>query len=102
VALFQLPDAINGVEQGVFRGSGRQALSAKLNFVAYYIIGIPVGYFLALPLGMGVEGLWIGMSAGLFAISTLNSMVIWRSNWAALSADARKRLSVTTSSKQMP
>lgn len=26
--------------QGIFRGSGRQALAAKLNFAAYYIIGV--------------------------------------------------------------
>mmetsp|Transcript_15516 Transcript_15516/g.31418 ORF Transcript_15516/g.31418 Transcript_15516/m.31418 type:complete len:612 (-) Transcript_15516:28-1863(-) len=102
VALFQLPDAINGVEQGVFRASGRQSLSAKLNFVAYYVIGIPLGYYLALPLGMGVEGLWIGMFAGLLVISTANSIVIWRSDWAALAAAARNRLSVTVPSKDIP
>ncbi|KAL7440210.1 hypothetical protein ACHAXM_007015 [Skeletonema potamos] len=96
VALFQLPDSINGVEQGVFRGMGWQSLSAKLNFIAYYVIGIPLGYFLALPLGMGVEGLWIGMFAGLLAISTANSIFIWRSDWTALAADARNRLSATT------
>lgn len=103
VALFQIPDAINGVEQGVFRASGRQSISAKLNFVAYYVIGIPLGYYLALPLGMGVEGLWIGMTAGLLAISTANSIVIWNSDWAALAADATSRMSVTIpTSKDIP
>jgi MATE family multidrug resistance protein len=101
VALFQLPDAINGVEQGVFRASGRQSLSAKLNFVAYYVIGIPLGYYLAIPLRMGVEGLWIGMSAGLVAISSTNSIVIMRSDWAALATAARSRLSVVLPSKEM-
>ena len=101
VALFQLPDAINGVEQGVFRASGRQSLSAKLNFVAYYVIGIPLGYYLALPFGMGVEGLWIGMCAGLIVISTANSIVIWKSDWAALATAARSRLSVVVPSKDL-
>ena len=101
VALFQLPDAINGVEQGVFRASGRQSLSAKLNFVAYYVIGIPVGYCLAIPFGMGVEGLWIGMFAGLVVISTANSIVIWKSDWAALATAATSRLSVVVPSKDI-
>lgn len=39
-AIFQLPDAIGGCVQGIFRGSGRQALAAKLNFAAYYVIGV--------------------------------------------------------------
>ncbi|KAL7455788.1 hypothetical protein ACHAWC_007319 [Mediolabrus comicus] len=95
VALFQLPDAINGVEQGIFRASGRQSLAAKLNFVAYYVIGIPIGYFLCLPRRFGVEGLWIGMTVGLVAISTANSIVVWKSDWAALAFDARKRLSTS-------
>jgi len=102
VAMFQLPDSINGVEQGVFRASGRQSLSAKLNFLAYYVIGLPLGYFLALPLGMGVEGLWIGITFGLLSISTANSIFIWRSDWAKLAADATKRLEVTTPSVDIP
>lgn len=100
VSLFQLPDAINGVEQGIFRAAGWQSLAAKLNFVAYYVIGIPIGYFLCLPLGMGVEGLWIGMTAGLVTVSTANSVFIWKSDWAALAFDARKRLS-TSAHKSM-
>jgi MATE family multidrug resistance protein len=102
VALFQLPDAINGVEQGVFRASGRQSLSAKLNFVAYYVIGLPLGYYLALPLELGVEGLWIGIFVGMLVISSTNSIVIMRSDWAALATAARSRLSIVVPSKDLP
>lgn len=45
------------------------------NFVAYFIIGLPVGYILALPLGVGVEGLWIGMTFGLVFVSTVNILL---------------------------
>lgn len=43
-AAFQFPDAINGCFQGIHRGSGRQALAAYVNFAAFYIVGIPLGY----------------------------------------------------------
>ena len=42
VALYQLPNEINGVQQGIFRASGQQSLSTRLYFIAYYIIGIPM------------------------------------------------------------
>ena len=56
-AAFQFPDSVNCSVHGIFRGSGRQALAAKYNFVAFYVIGIPLAYILGVRLGLGVEGL---------------------------------------------
>jgi len=94
ISVYQLPDALNGVEQGLFRGIGKQAMSAKLNFIAYFIIGLPLGYILALPLGVGVEGLWIGMTIGLVFVSTVNTTIIFRCNWEELALETMKRLSI--------
>lgn len=41
--MFQLPDIINGAIQVIFRGRGCQEIGVYLNFVAYYIVGIPLG-----------------------------------------------------------
>ena len=49
---------------GVLRGSGRQYIGAIMNFVGYYIIGLPLGITLAIKVKWGVVGLWIGMAAG--------------------------------------
>lgn len=94
VALFQIPDAVNAIEQGIFRAIGKQAVAAKLNFVAYYIIGIPLGYVLGFRLGFGVDGLWLGMTAGLCFISTVMSIIVYRCDWQQLCLDTRKRLSI--------
>lgn len=94
VALYQLPDAIVGVEQGVFRAIGKQALAAKLICIAYYIIGVPLGYLLGIRLGFGVEGLWLGMTAGIFFAATVNTIILFRSDWKQLSLEARKRISL--------
>lgn len=94
VALFQLPDAINSVNQGIFRATGKQALAAKLNSIAYYIVGIPFGYMLGFKFHYGVEGLWFGLVAGLTWGSTVNTIILSRLDWAVLTTDTRKRLSI--------
>jgi MATE family multidrug resistance protein len=33
--------------------------------VAYWVIGIPVGYAFATVFGLGLYGIWFGLSAGL-------------------------------------
>jgi len=91
-AAFQVPDAVNGSIQGVFRGSGRMALGAMWNFAAYYIFGIPLGYVLGVKLGYGVEGLWWGMTIGLCVSSTGSSVTIVRSDWKKLALEATTRL----------
>jgi len=93
-AAFQLPDAVNGCAQGIFRGSGRQAMGALWNFVAYYIIGLPLGYELGLKFGFGVEGIWWGMTLGLCSVCIGCTIIIYRSNWNKLAADASSRLNI--------
>ena len=46
-AAFQFPDSINCSVQGIFCGSGRQALAAKYNFVVFCFIGIPLACILS-------------------------------------------------------
>lgn len=91
-AAIQLPDALNAAIQGLLLGSGRQALGAKWNFCAYYIIGIPLGYFLGVKLGLGVEGLWVGLCTGLSIISIGCTIIVLRSDWKKLANDASLRL----------
>ena len=92
VAIFQVPDAINGSVQGIFRGSGRQNIGAQLNFVAYYMLGIPFGCVLAFTFGQGVVGLWIGMTVALTIIAIVGTTLVVRSDWAKLSEEARDRV----------
>ena len=100
-ALFQLPDSINCVEQGAFKAFGMQSLASKLNFITYYVVAIPLAYTLGLTLGLGVEGLWLGLTAGLFFGVTVNSIVVFRADWKQLSLDARKRLSIVHTREMM-
>jgi MATE family multidrug resistance protein len=69
-AAFQLFDGVQTVATGALRGSGDTRTPMLANFVAYWLIGLPVGYFLCFNLGWGAVGVWIGLCGGLMIIGS--------------------------------
>lgn len=93
IALFQIADAVNGVVQGAFRGSARQATGARLNFAGYYLLAIPLGCLAAFWLSAGVVGLWTGMTLGLLVCAGYGTRLLLRgSDWSLLAAQAERRV----------
>lgn len=68
---FQLFDGTQVVGLGVLRGIGDVNVPTFITFVAYWIIGIPLGYLLGIKLNMGVNGIWYGLTFGLLTASIL-------------------------------
>lgn len=68
---FQLFDGTQVVGLGILRGIGDVNMPTLITFVAYWVIGIPLGYLLGIKLGLGVNGIWYGLTFGLLAASTL-------------------------------
>ena len=62
VCVFVLMDGIQNVGGGILRGAGKQNLGAGLNFIAFYVIGLPMSYQICFHWGFGVSGLILGMS----------------------------------------
>ena len=80
-ALYQITDLCTNiffkvVISGVLRGSGRQYIGAIVNFIAYYIIGIPLAVVFGFKTDLGVFGIWIGMAIGNFTQVRL-STIFW-------------------------
>ena len=76
-ALFQLGDGLQAVSVGLLRGIEDTIMPSVLIFIAYWVIAIPLGYFLAysqnLPaIFQSVNGIWIGLSVGL----TISAIVL--------------------------
>jgi MATE family multidrug resistance protein len=75
-AAFQLFDGLQTVATGALRGAGDTKTPMLANFVAYWLIGLPVGYLLCFKLGWGAIGVWIGLCAGLMMIGS-GLLLVW-------------------------
>ena len=68
---FQLFDGTQVVGLGVLRGIGDVNVPTIITFLSYWVIGIPLGYYLGISLKMGAEGIWYGLTFGLLTASVL-------------------------------
>ena len=64
-ALFQLSDGIQVTALGCLRGIQDVKVPSILTFIAYWVITIPLGYYLCVTLKMGAFGMWIALGIGL-------------------------------------
>jgi multidrug resistance protein, MATE family len=76
-AVFQLFDGIQAVTTGALRGLGNTRTPMMINLAGYYLLGLPLGYFLCFNRGDGIYGLWIGLSLALIAIA-IYLLYSWR------------------------
>lgn len=75
---FQVFDGLQAVTSGVLRGTGDTRIPAVLHLVAFWGIGIPLGYYLGFHTDLRERGLWIGLVAGLAAAALLQSARVVR------------------------
>lgn len=66
-AVFQISDGIQVVVLGALRGLQDVKIPMYISFVAYWVIGFPVSFYLGKFTALGVVGVWIGLLAGLTA-----------------------------------
>ena len=76
-AAFQLFDGIQTVATGALRGAGDTRTPMFCHFTAYWIIGLPLGYWLCFGRGWGAFGLWAGLSLALILIGIV-LLLAWR------------------------
>jgi MATE family multidrug resistance protein len=69
--VFAVFDGVQAVGLGVLRGLGDTRIPMIINLVGYWAIGLPAGFVLAFPVGMGATGLWWGLVIGLAIVALL-------------------------------
>ncbi|KAF3439232.1 hypothetical protein FNV43_RR17507 [Rhamnella rubrinervis] len=70
-----LLNSVQPILSGVAVGSGWQSYVAYINLGCYYLIGVPLGYFMGWIFNQGVMGIWAGMLGGT-AIQTLILIIV--------------------------
>ncbi len=71
ISLFQIPDCLQTLSISALRGLQDVRVIMPIVFVSYVLINIPAGYLLAIPAGLGAEGLILGLIAGLTCCAVL-------------------------------
>ena len=78
--LFQLFDGFQVVGLGILRGMSDVKVPTLITFIAYWVIGLPIGYVLGFNFHLGPNGVWIGLLLGLaFAAVLLFIRFQWKS-----------------------
>ncbi|EEF31432.1 multidrug resistance pump, putative [Ricinus communis] len=81
LALSVLLNSIQTIFSGIAVGAGRQGIVAYVNIGCYYVIGVPLGVFLAYEVHLQVKGIWIGMIIGVVMQSLVLGYITWRTDW---------------------
>ncbi|MDR3386629.1 MAG: MATE family efflux transporter [Rudaea sp.] len=70
-AVFQFSDGIQVTANGALRGLKDTTVPMVITMLAYWGVGMPLGYWLGFGLGMGARGIWMGLIAGLTGAALL-------------------------------
>jgi multidrug resistance protein, MATE family len=70
-ALFQLGDALQAVGAAILRGIQDTRWPMVFAAFGYWVIGFGTAWYLAFNVGMAGVGVWLGLAAGLAAVSVL-------------------------------
>ncbi len=70
-AIFQISDGIQVVVLGALRGIQDVKIPTLITFVAYWVIGFPISFYLSMYTEYKSSGIWIGLLAGLTASAVM-------------------------------
>ncbi len=76
--LFQFSDGIQVASNGALRGLKDTRVPMAITLFAYWVIGMPVGWWLAFRQELGARGMWMGLIAGLSMAALLLLGRFWR------------------------
>lgn len=72
--LFQLADAAQAASISLLRALSDIKIPALLSFCAFWVVGLPLGYWLAVPQGWNAKGIWMGYLVALILQAILFGM----------------------------
>ena len=90
----QITDGVGCAAGAILRSLGLHTTGALINLTSYYIIGLPFGLWLCFTprFGLGLIGIWIGLSIALGYGSVVSAYLVWNANWTRAVERVRERL----------
>ncbi|MGJ8684213.1 MAG: MATE family efflux transporter [Nonlabens sp.] len=73
-AFFQISDGLQVVFLGALRGLQDVWIPSVICFIAYWLVGFPISYYLGIINNYGGKGIWVGLLVGLSVSSLLMYM----------------------------
>jgi multidrug resistance protein, MATE family len=85
-AVSQVMDGLQSSLLGALRGLSDTAFPATVSLIAYWVIALPVGWWLARLAGWGPSGVWMGFVIALAGAATALLIRFWRQSALAAAA----------------
>ena len=103
LAIYVFADGIQVALNGIIKGCGRQCITMPVVVIAYWVVGVPLAYYIAFVLHngemfcedylCGIPGLVFGMTTGTWVhMLLLLFIVIFTTNWSVQATRAKERL----------
>lgn len=70
-AMFQLFDGVQVVMIGILRALQDVKYPTYVTLIAYWVVALPLAWFLAFPAGLGTVGIWLALLASLLLVAIL-------------------------------
>lgn len=87
-AIFQFADGIQAAAAGALRGLKDTRVPMIYSIIAYWLIGISLGYALTFRMDYGIDGMWFGIISGLCVAAVLLGSRFLRITRQKLRSDA--------------
>ncbi len=79
LSVFQVFDGLQVALSGIFKGMKRTGVVLISNFVAYWLISIPLGYTLAFHFHLNLRGFWYGLASAAIILCGMMSVMLLKS-----------------------
>ncbi len=79
LSVFQVFDGLQVSLAGIFKGIKRTGVVLLSNFIAYWLISIPVGCTLAFHYHLNLKGFWIGLASAAIILCIIMSFMLMKS-----------------------
>ena len=74
-ATFQVFDGLQVVGSGVLRGMGQTLPAAVFNLVGYWLLSLPLAWWMTFHRDQGLAGVWWGLAIGLAIVALC--LIVW-------------------------